>query len=1118
MLRANCLPAVRLCLLFLATVLLSAIVLAASADPSRAADGSLSATGLSVRVVHPVSRQPSRRRSSSAQRAECAAAARTEKARKACAIKKAKARAKKPSVSGGPLAPALSPALTSLGVQEPAQGLATGEASPADAPEPTAPEGSGSPPKFPGSSGSPPVETFPAETFPVETPPAETPPVETFPVETPPAEVPPAETSPAETPPETSPAETPLAGPPVEVPLVETSSVGKSSATTTLVSSANPSTVGQAVTYTATVSPAAATGAITFREGGVAIPGCAKLVVTSGAATTCTTTYSTAGWHSIIAVYGGNEAYATSTSPTLTQVIHGDPSTVTLSSSLNPSMVGQAVTFTATVSPATATGTVEFTNSGIAIAGCTARSVSSGSATCTTTFSTAGSPWIRAVYSGDSTHATSTSPYVTQVVNKNASTTTLVSSANPSIVGQAVTYTATVSPAAATGAITFREGGVAIPGCAKLVVTSGAATTCTTTYSTAGWHSIIAVYGGDNNYVTSTSSTLTQVIHGDPSTVTLSSSLNPSMVGQAVTFTATVSPATATGTVEFTNSGIAIAGCTARSVSSGSATCTTTFSTAGSPWIRAVYSGDSTHATSTSPYVTQVVNKNASTTTLVSSANPSIVGQAVTYTATVSPAAATGAITFREGGVAIPGCAKLVVTSGAATTCTTTYSTAGWHSIIAVYGGNETYATSTSPTLTQVIHGDPTTVTLSSSLNPSMVGQAVTYTATVNPAEATGTVAFQEAGTALTGCSAQTINSGHATCSVTRYASWGSYEITATYSGDSNDLSSTSSTSTQTVEPPPVGPAGVFRFFSPSSFWNEELPTDAPLDPSSAEVVGAFDAEITKEEEAKTGSVNILTTSWSVPIYTVPAGQPTVKVRVSTENVWATPALQSAWEAVPLPADAKPAAGTDKHLAVWQPSTDSLWEFWHLEQASGGWQAAWGGAIEKASSDSGAYGPEAWPGAGTGWGASASSLSIAGGLITLEDLEKGVINHALAIGIPAPRAGVYALPAQRTDGTSTSPLSLPEGAHLRLEPGLDLAALHLPRLTLMIAEAAQRYGIFVRDTTGQVTFYAQDPTPTGTNPYTGAHGYFEGDEPSGLLASFPWSHLQLLKMQLHSTS
>ncbi len=172
--------------------------------------------------------------------------------------------------------------------------------------------------------------------------------------------------------------------------------------------------------------------------------------------------------------------------------------------------------------------------------------------------------------------------------------------------------------------------------------------------------------------------------------------------------------------------------------------------------------------------------------------------------------------------------------------------------------------------------------------------------------------------------------------------------------------------------------------------------------------------------------------------------------------------------------------------------------------------------MQNVSSDPGVYGPEAWPGATLWWGTSAASLSIAGGLITLEDLQRGQINHALAITIPDVRAGVYASPARRTDGTSTAPLSLPEGAHLRLDPTLDLAALHLSRLTLMIAEAAQRYGIIVRDTSANVAFYGQDPTPTGMNPYIGPQGYFEGQTPGQLLASFPWSHLQVLKMELHS--
>lgn len=167
------------------------------------------------------------------------------------------------------------------------------------------------------------------------------------------------------------------------------------------------------------------------------------------------------------------------------------------------------------------------------------------------------------------------------------------------------------------------------------------------------------------------------------------------------------------------------------------------------------------------------------------------------------------------------------------------------------------------------------------------------------------------------------------------------------------------------------------------------------------------------------------------------------------------------------------------------------------------------------SSSPGIYTRKTWPGARSFWGASGSSLSIAGGLITLEDLEKGQINHALAMAVPNVRAGVYASPAGRSDGESTDPLSLPEGAHLRLDPSLNLAALHLPRLTLMIAEAAQRYGIVIRDRAAEVAFYAQDPIPSGTEPYAGTHGYFEGNYPEQALASFPWSHLQVLKMKLH---
>lgn len=303
-----------------------------------------------------------------------------------------------------------------------------------------------------------------------------------------------------------------------------------------------------------------------------------------------------------------------------------------------------------------------------------------------------------------------------------------------------------------------------------------------------------------------------------------------------------------------------------------------------------------------------------------------------------------------------------------------------------------------------------------------------------------------------------------------------------------------------------------FRLFSPTGFWNTPTAASAQLDPESAKLTGALLAEVEGEEATRTGPW-IGTTRYSVPIYTVGAAQPTVRVKL-TSKVF-SPALQAAFEQVPLPPGAQPSEGTDGHLVIWQPSTDRLWEFWRFTRTAEGPQASWGGAMQNVSSNPGAYGPEAWPHAESWWGASASSLSIAGGLITLEDLQAGEIDHALALAVPEVRAGVYASPARRTDGKSSSPLALPEGAHLRLDPNLDIGALHLPYLTRLIAEAAQRYGIFIRDGSGAVQFFAQDPVNAPSNPYTGPSGYFEGRYPYQLMSLFPWSHLQVLRMELH---
>ncbi|HEV8098801.1 MAG TPA: hypothetical protein VGP56_06620, partial [Gaiellaceae bacterium] len=156
--------------------------------------------------------------------------------------------------------------------------------------------------------------------------------------------------------------------------------------------------------------------------------------------------------------------------------------------------------------------------------------------------------------------------------------------------------------------------------------------------------------------------------------------------------------------------------------------------------------------------------------------------------------------------------------------------------------------------------------------------------------------------------------------------------------------------------------------------------------------------------------------------------------------------------------------------------------------------------------------------------ATASSLPMIGGTAMISELKAGHIDHALAVNIPNPCATWFSWPAQRTDGGSTDLSNcMLEGAHLRLDPNLDISKLNLPPVTRLFAEAAQKYGIVIRDRTNKATgFFGEDPTPTGTDPYrsgagvggvnNGNLGFYGGVSPRILMSQFPWDHLQLLKL------
>jgi hypothetical protein len=304
-------------------------------------------------------------------------------------------------------------------------------------------------------------------------------------------------------------------------------------------------------------------------------------------------------------------------------------------------------------------------------------------------------------------------------------------------------------------------------------------------------------------------------------------------------------------------------------------------------------------------------------------------------------------------------------------------------------------------------------------------------------------------------------------------------------------------------DPPVCG-----RFFGDAAIWNRPLPADAPLDPDDRAVTYALLRQVA-DGFLHGPWPTINTSAYTTPVYVVGPAQRRVPVKIDAPS-WAARVRAEMARGVPLPAGARPSGGRDGNLVVVQPATNSMWEFWALHHTANGWHARFGGRTTDLRRFPGYYPTDA----SGAQGASASSLAIAGGLMLASELRRGRIDHALALAIPRTRSGEWALPAQRSDGWDTAPDAVPEGAHFRLDPSLDVASLHLPPVARAMALAAQRYGIYVRDTSGSVAFVAEDAGPYGLPA-----GYRKLI-PSAvqLLKRFPWSHLQLLRMSLRSYS
>jgi hypothetical protein len=584
--------------------------------------------------------------------------------------------------------------------------------------------------------------------------------------------------------------------------------VGQDSTTIAVTSSPNASVYGQTATFTATVRAAAPgsgspTGTVTFMEGAAVLA--AGVTLSAGQATFTSAAFSPSS-HTITASYGGDANFLAGSGDdsAAPQVVQASTATF-VSSSPGPSVFGQPVTFTATVTSGagTPTGSVTFMEGNTMLAA--AVTLAGAVATFTTASLSAGNHTITAAFAGatgwlSSTGDDSATP---QIVGQAATALTLASSPGPSTYAQAITFTAVlsaVSPGAGTptGTVSLTEGSATLA--PNLPLTSGVATFSTTGLS-AGSHTIAASYSGDGNFLPSSDddSAVPQVVNPAGTSIAVTSSPGPSFFGQTTTFTAVVSPTAPaggipTGSMSFTEGSTTLVSSVL--LAGGVATFSTTALAVGSHTITASYSGDGNFQTSMGDdsSAPQQVNVASSTVAVASSPNPSLHGQAVVFTATVSAAppgagTPTGTVTFNEGSTVLAAGAPL---SGGQATITLSTLTSGSHTITAVYGGDGNFIGSTGDdsAVPQVVQAS-TNTTLSSSPNSAVFGQPVTFTATVTASGSgtpNGAVTFQE-GTATLAASIVLDAGGRATFSTSSLAV-GAHSVTATFSGSGNWLAS----------------------------------------------------------------------------------------------------------------------------------------------------------------------------------------------------------------------------------------------------------------------------------------------------------------------------------------
>lgn len=276
------------------------------------------------------------------------------------------------------------------------------------------------------------------------------------------------------------------------------------------------------------------------------------------------------------------------------------------------------------------------------------------------------------------------------------------------------------------------------------------------------------------------------------------------------------------------------------------------------------------------------------------------------------------------------------------------------------------------------------------------------------------------------------------------------------------------------------------RPFGANSPWNQGLSGGAVVDPNSAAMV----ARMSRDNAMYANLVE-----YAIPIFYASGADPRHSVGCSITE-WGKCPFDGFQ--VPIPSGAGPNSGSDGAMVIIDESTRQVFEFWQARNSGGRWTTSWG-AVNSLD--------------GSGWGGNStgSGASRLGGVIRVADIAQGMIPHALAVQTDSICAGTFRPPAIKTDGRSSRPDCIPEGARIRLDPALDLGSLGLAPGVLTVARALQDFGAYVVDGGGaplSISFELDQSAGGGSAgsvyQQAGLHGDYDP------MQGIPYDRLQVL--------